>query len=159
MRLSFDSIEEVREFVKGLKGTRGGKTDAEDGEKAPAPAAPPAGGPATAFNPGQGGGPTGLAPPAGGATQAASGPFAAGATNVEPAIAALAALVTRINAAIDRETGKPGADMSGALNWFKGECQKAGLDATNADMAQIKAHFLPKLPVPVLENIAKLMAA
>jgi hypothetical protein len=148
MKLEFDSIEEVKEFVTKLKGTRGGKADKEDGEAtAPAPLAPPAG---QTFAPG-----AGFAPPAAGATAAAAGPFAAAANGPAPEVLAL---VTRINTRIDgaAASGQPVDQM---VAWFRGECAKAGLDANNATMDQIKAVFLPKMPVPALEGIAKLMNA
>ena len=47
MRLSFDSIDEVKEFVKSFKGTRGGKNEPDEAPaagQAPTPLMPPAGG-------------------------------------------------------------------------------------------------------------------
>jgi hypothetical protein len=150
MKLEFESIEEVKEFVTKLKGTRGGKADKEDEApqgQAPAPMAPPAGG---QFTPG-----AGFAPPAAGATAGGAGPFAAAANGPAPEVLAL---VTRINTRIDgaAASGQPVDQM---VAWFRGECAKAGLDANNATMDQIKAVFLPKMPVPALEGIAKLMNA
>jgi len=148
MKLEFDSIEEIQDFVKKLKGTRGGKEKPDELEQqlpaaAPAPLAPPTGG-QTAF-----------APLAAGATAAAAGPFAAAANGPAPEVVALVQrIAVRIDGAI--ASGQP-ADQ--ALGWFRGECQKAGLDAANATMDQIKAVFLPKMPVPALESIAKLMNA
>lgn len=150
MRLSFDSIEEVKDFVKNLKGTRGGKAgDSEDTGtaqtgNAPQPLAPPGGG----FNPGG----AAFAPPVGGATLAGAAFPAAGAPGLAPEVQAL---VTRITTRIDGAiaTGQPAEQV---LAWFRGQC---GPEAAAATMDQIKQIFLPKAPVPTLENIAKLMNA
>jgi len=153
MRLEFDSIEEVKDFVTKLKGTRGGKADKDEAEEtkaaAPEPLKPPAQ-TAAAFNPGNG-----FAAPAPGAAPQAAGPFAAAAPAVAPEVLAL---VTRIGTRIDGAiaSGQP-ADQ--VLAWFRGECQKAGIDATNASLDQIKSVLLVKMPVPALEGIAKLMNA
>lgn len=152
MKLEFESIEEVKEFVTKLKGTRGGKAGDKDDEAqagaAPAPLAPPITG-ATAFNPG------GFAPPVGGAGQPGGAFPAAGAAVLAPEVQALVnRVVVRIDGAI--ASGQP-ADQ--VLAWFRNECAKGGVDATNATMDQIKAVLLSKLSVPSLENIAKLMNA
>jgi hypothetical protein len=151
MKLEFESIEEVKEFVTKLKGTRGGKADKEDeaagAGNAPAPLAPPAGG---QFAPG-----AGFAPPAAGATPGVAGPFAAAAPVVAPEVLAL---VTRINTRIDGAVAS-GQPMEQMIAWFRGECAKAGVDANSYTMDQIKAVALPKMPVPALEGIAKLMNA
>lgn len=139
MKLCFDSIEEVKEFVASLKGTRGKKGEADDDlpkatGQAPAPLQPPAAQTAT-FNPG------GFAPQA--------LPVAA-VTGPAPEVVALVGKITaKLDAAI--AAGQP-ADA--ALQWFRGQC---GPEAAQATMDQIKAVFLPKTPVPGLENIAKLM--
>lgn len=147
MRLSFDSIDEVKEFVKGLKGTRGGKGDAADEATghAPEPLKPPAGG---AGFPGAGG----FVPPGAGAGQTVGGPFAAAATGPAPEVVAL---VNRISARIDGAIAS-GQGAGDVLTWFRGQC---GAEAAQATMDQIKAVFLPKMAVPGLENIAKLMNA
>ena len=154
MRLSFDSIEEVKAFVKELKGTRGGKADKEDDApqgQAPAPLAPPAGpGAPNQFNPGNG-----FAPPAAGATPQAAGPFAPGAAGPAPEVLAL---VARINARIDGAVAS-GQTVENVSTWFRGELIKAGVDANNATLDQIKGVLLAKAPVPALEGIAKLMNA
>lgn len=153
MRLSFDSIEEVKEFVKGLKGTRGGKADADDAPatgQAPAPLQPPVTGPAAGF-PGAGG----FAAPAAGAAPAGGGPFAAVATGPAPEVLAL---VARIVAKIDAAVGS-GQPADTALAWFRSECGKAGIDASSYNMDQIKQFALPKMAAPMLEQIAKLMNA
>lgn len=148
MKLCFESIEEVQEFVKRLKGTRGGKADKDDAETtgavttgaAPQPLMPPQGGQAMGF-PGTG---AAFQPP----QQQPSFPSA----GVDPVVAGL---VDRINKRIDGaiQSGQP-ADT--VLTWFRSQC---GAEAANATMEQIKGVFLPKLTVPALEQIAKLMAA
>jgi hypothetical protein len=153
MKLEFDSIEEVKDFVTKLKGTRGGKADKDDGEQtggtAPEPLKPPTTA-ATAFNPGNG-----FAPPAGGAGPGAAGPFAAAATGPAPEVLAL---VSRINVRIDGAIAS-GQSADEVLAWFRGELQKAGVDASSATLDQIKSVLLAKAPVPALEGIAKLMNA
>jgi hypothetical protein len=149
MRLSFDTIEELREFVKNdLKPKRGGKADvAEETGNAPQPLQPPAsGGTTQAFNPG---GMQGFAAPGAGAGQA-GGVFSAPAVAPE-----IQALVTRIVAKLDQAlaSGQP-ADQ--ALAWFKSQC---GPGTENFTLDQIKQVALPKLAQPQLEAIAKLMAA
>jgi hypothetical protein len=142
MKLEFNSVEEVKEFVAQLKGTRGKKGDG-DGEanQAPPPVMPPTGG-APAF---QGPGATqGFAPPA-------ASPFPA-ATGGDPAIAAL---VHRIGVGIDTQLAR-GSDPNNALTWFRQQC---GPEAAAATMDQIKTVFLPRLPIAALENIAKLTGA
>ena len=149
MRLSFDSIEEVKEFVKGLKGTRGGKNDADDsagqtgGAAAggPSPLMPPAGGFA---GPGANAGFPGA--PAGGAF-----PGGAGA-GVDPA---LQAVVTRIVTKLDASLAA-GNSAEAALTWFRSHF---GPEAAQATLDQIKQIFLARLPVATLENIAKMMGA
>lgn len=154
MKLCFDSIEEVKEFVKQLKGTRGPKDKDEPeagatGGQAPPPIMPPTTqmqgfGNTTAFAP-QG---LGAAPQAGG--------FPAAGAPVGPA-PEIVAIVAKIVAKLDAGVAS-GHDPVAALNWFRSELQKAGFDATQHDMASIKAVVLPKMPMPFLENIAKLMA-
>ena len=145
MRLSFDSIEEVREFVKGLKGTRGGKNDADDAPagQAPAPLQPPAGGFA---GPGAAAGFPG-APAAGGAF-----PGGAAAPGVDPA---LQGVVTRIVTKLDASLAA-GNSADAALTWFRSHF---GPEAASATLDQIKQVFLARLPVATLENIAKMMGA
>jgi len=144
MQLTFNSIEEVKEFVKSLKGTRSGKGGDGDGDTGQA------GTTATA--------PAPLQPPTAGFT-AAPGPFGgapatgfAAATAVDAAVLALGQrIVAKLDAAL--ASGQP-ADA--ALAWFRGQC---GPEAAAATMDQIKSVFLPRLTVPALENIAKLMGA
>lgn len=158
MRLCFDTLDEVKDFVKQLKGTRGGKgggSDEGDGAQAgttgqaPPPLAPPAGG-APGF-PGAGG--ATFAPPGAGAG-AAGGAFPAAGASVGPSPEVLA-LVNRVVARIDGAIAS-GQAADQVLQWFRGQC---GPDAANATLDQIKTIFLPKLATPSLENIAKLMAA
>jgi hypothetical protein len=149
MELTFSSIEEVKEFVKQLKGTRGPK-DKDDEPAAqtlaPLPLQPPAAG--HAGFPGS----AGFAPPVAGAGQAAAGPFAAAAPVVAPEVLAL---VNRIVVRADGAVAS-GQSVDSMVTWFRGQC---GPEAAQATMDQIKQVFLPKLSLPALENIAKLMAA
>jgi hypothetical protein len=150
MKLEFGSIEEVKEFVTQLKGMRGKKGDgdgeANPGPQAPAPVMPPTGAPAF-----QGAGATqGFTPPA-------ASPFPA-ATGGDPHITTLphiTALVQRISVGIDTQLAR-GSDPNSALTWFRQQC---GPEAAAATMDQIKAVFLPRLPMAALENIAKLTGA
>lgn len=151
MKLCFDSIAEVKEFVGSLKGTRGGKGK-EEGDDAsgpapgaahtvPAPLQPPAiaGG---AFNPG----------PQPAAFNPGTG-FPSGAgPQIDPNVAGL---VNRVTARIDGAIAS-GQAADAVLGWFRTQC---GPEASSATMDQIKQVFLPKQPLPVLENIAKLMNA
>ena len=140
MKLCFDSIEEVKLFVAALKGTRGKKGEEESGEaavhQAPAPLMPPQAAP-QAFQP------------------AAAPQFTPPAAFPAAADPAVMALVGRINTRIDGAiaSGQP-ADQ--VLTWFRSQC---GNEAGSATMDQIKANFLPKLSMAVLENIARLMNA
>lgn len=146
MRLSFDTIEEVKEFVKGLKGTRGGKNDdAGDDAKgnAPAPLQPPAGGFA---GPGATTGFPGNAAPGG------AFPGGAAATGLDPAVQGV---VTRIVTKLDASLAA-GNSSEAALTWFRSHF---GPEAANATLDQIKQVFLARLPVATLENIAKMMGA
>ena len=143
MKLEFNSIEEVKEFVAQLKGTRGkkGDGDGEAGPQTPAPVMPPAGG-AAAFQ-----GPSaaqGFAP--------AAAPFPVATANDPNPIPAL---VHRIGVGIDTQLAR-GSDPNNALTWFRQQC---GPEAAAATMDQIKTVFLPRLPIAALENIAKLTGA
>ena len=136
MRLSFDSIDEVKEFVKSLKGTRGGKNEPDE---APPPLMPPAGGFA-------------------GPGSAAGFPAAGGAfpTTAAPAIdPALQGVVTRIVTKLDASL-VAGNSADAALTWFRSHF---GPEAASATLDQIKQVFLARLPVATLENIAKMMGA
>jgi hypothetical protein len=150
--VEFDTEEEFKARIKNPRGGKGGDKD-DDGPapgatQAPAPLMPPHN-PNPQFQPPQGqliGGapaPTAFAPPQGGFPGAPVG---------DPVVAGLVQrIVARIDGAI--ASGQP-ADA--VLNWFRGQC---GAEAGAATMDQIKAVFLPKLAVPGLENIAKLMNA
>lgn len=140
MKLCFDSIEEVKEFVGSLKGKRGPKdSESETGaQTAPAPLMPPQ--QQQPFNPAPA--PAAFVPP-----QAFPG-----APVVDPVVAGL---VQRISATIDSAIAK-GQPTDSVLTWFRGQC---GGEASAATLDQIKTVFLPKMAVPGLENIAKLMNA
>jgi hypothetical protein len=149
MKLCFDTLEEVKDFVKQLKGTRGGKGDKDDDAgpgTAPAPIQPPAGQAAPTFAPSGG-----FVPPGAGATQQGA---AFPAANAGPA-PEIMALVQRISARVDSaiQSGQP-ADQ--VLTWFRTQC---GPEAATATMDQIKQHFLPRAAQAKLDDIAKLMAA
>lgn len=144
--VEFDSEEEFKARIKNPRGGRGGDKDDDGaiiaGQIAPAPLMPPQGQPA-AFNP--------APPPAAFTPPQTQGGFP-GAPVGDPVVAGLVQrIVARIDSAI--ASGQP-ADA--VLNWFRGQC---GAEAAGATMDQIKAVFLPKLAVPGLENIAKLMNA
>ena len=148
MKLEFDSIDEVKAFIAQLKGTRGKKGDdveevMPNAPQVPAPMAIPTSQPA-AFNP------AGFAPPAAGAGQAAVAFPAPAATGPAPEVVALVGrIIERLDATL-----KSGQPPDGALTWFRSQC---GPEAAQATMDQIKTQFLPRLAVPALENIAKLM--
>jgi len=163
MKLSFDTIEEVQEFVKRLKTTRGGKGEKEEAETttaqqttaiAPPPMQPPNSAlPAQQGFPGTGG----FAPPAGGAAPAGGGFPVDGATGPVPEVQAL---VTRIITKLDQSIGSGASGAEQALQWFRGQCSTAlGENLSAANMDQIKSVCLPKMTVPALENIAKQMNA
>lgn len=150
MKLTFDSIEEVKEFVISLKGTRGGKKGDDTDEvkgNAPAPIQPPAN--QTLNTPGfLGSG--GFAPPAGGATQAAAGfPAAAAPNSVQEAHPHVARIIAGIEKSL-----QGGTDVNNMLSWFRNQC---GAEAANATLDQIKAVFIPKQSPATLEHIVKLM--
>lgn len=143
MKLEFNSVEEVKEFVSQLKGKRGtgkGGDDETSTGTAPQPLMPP-------------GTPLGVA---GFQPQQAAGPFSTpAAAQFGGAAPEVMALVQRINAKIDG-TAASGQSLDAAVAWFRGQC---GPEAAAATMDQIKTGFLPRMSVPALENIAKLMGA
>lgn len=155
MKLCFDSIDEVKDFVKQLKGTRSGKGDATDEAigTAPAPLQPST---TAGFNPTA---QAGFVPPGAGAGQPAMGFPAAGATaGPGPEVLALA---QRISARIDwaitpAASGGGGQDPNAIATWFRSQL---GPEAASYTLDQIKHAALPRAAMPVLETIAKLMAA
>lgn len=156
MKLCFDSIDEVREFVKGLKTSRN-KNDADEGTQAgatggqiaTAPIQPPVGGGA-----GFPGAPGGFAAPGAGAGPA-GGAFPAAGAQTGPAPEVLA-MVARITARMDAVLQSGQGTVDTMLPWFRGQC---GPEAANATLDQIKQNFLPRLSYPALEGIAKLTGA
>lgn len=140
MQLTFNSIEEVREFVKGLKGTRGGKND--DAADAPAPINPPLQPTGTQFGAGSAGSFQGFGNPA----PAGGSPFGGGAPAVHPLVGQI---IARIDSAI--ASGQP---PEAALGWFR---SNLGPEAAQATMDQVKTVFLPRLASEQLAQIAKLM--
>lgn len=140
--VEFDSEDE---FKARIKNPRGGKGDEVGGNAAltaqgPAPLMPPAGS-QQPFNPAPA--PAAFTPPQGGFP---------GQPVIDPVVAGL---VQRITARIDSSLAS-GQPADSVLTWFRGQC---GAEASAATMDQIKTIFLPKLAVPGLENIAKLMNA
>jgi hypothetical protein len=142
--VEFDSEEEFKARIKNPR--KGGGTDDGDqtggqGTQAPAPLAPPQ--TQQPFNPAA---PPTFTPPQGFPSATAIGPV------VDPVVAGLVQrIATRIDSAL--ASGQPADSV---LTWFRGQC---GAEAAAATMDQIKTVFLPKLAVPGLENIAKLMNA
>ncbi len=136
-------FENEAEFKARIKNPRGGKDDepVTIGIQAPAPIMPPQ---QPAFNPAPA--PAAFTPP--------QGAFP-GAQNQPAGDPVVAGLVQRIVARIDSAIAS-GQPADAVLNWFRGQC---GSEAAAATMDQIKTVFLPKLAVPGLENIAKLMNA
>jgi hypothetical protein len=136
--VEFDTEEEFKARIKNPRGGRGGDKDDDEQLKgqAPAPLMPPPGA-QTQFQP------AAFAPPQAGFPGAPGG---------DPVVAGL---VQRITARIDSAIAS-GQPADAVLNWFRGQC---GGEAVGATMDQIKTVFLPKLAVPGLENIAKLMNA
>ena len=145
MKLCFDSIEEVKEFVGSLKGTRGKKGDTEDGAAAahavPAPMMPPANPAPGAFAP----------PPAATGFPTVPAPFGAAVTHAPEVVALVARIGAKLDAAL--ASGQP-ADA--ALAWFR---QRCGPEAAAATIDQIKMVYLAKLSVANLEETAKLLGA
>lgn len=137
--VEFDSEEEFKARIKNPRG-KGETEQLANGPQAPAPLLPPQQA-QPAFNPA----------PAPATFQPPPNAFP-GAPAADPVVAGLVQrIVARIDGAI--ASGQP-ADA--VLGWFRGQC---GAEAAGATMDQIKTVFLPKLAVPGLENIAKLMNA
>lgn len=144
--VEFDSEEEFKARIKNPR--KGGGSDDNEltgpagSTQAPAPLAPPQTQQPAAFNPSPAPQPAAFTPPA----------TFPGAPVVDPVVADL---VQRIAAKIDGAVanGQP-ADV--VLNWFRGQC---GAEAAAATIEQIKTVFLPKMALPGLENIKKLMNA
>jgi hypothetical protein len=144
MKLEFNSVEEVKEFVAQLKGKRGPKGDNDDGaaeQRAPAPVLPPA-----AASTGFGGAPS----------QFSSGFPGVGAGHAGASSGEVTALVHRVNAKIDGAIGS-GQPADAVLSWFRQRCEGVGGAAATLD--QIKTVYLPKLSIAHLEETAKLMGA
>ena len=147
MRLSFDTIDEVKDFVKQLKAARGPKDKEEEAPAsgaAPVPLQPPQTTTAASGFPGIGGATQGF--------PGTGGTFPAGPTGTPPEIMAV---VNRIVAKVDASIAI-GNSVDAATNWFRSQC---GAEAANATLDEIKKHFLPRLPAATLENIAKQMNA
>jgi hypothetical protein len=156
MRLSFDTIDEVKDFVKQLKGTRGGKGGSDDDTGA------------TAGNVNVGGAPAGLAPPpaqppagAPAFTPPAGGAFV---PNQAPAPSTMAAIVGRITAQVDKliagqVPGQPAQPMDAVLQWLRGQIAPHDASAAAATMDQVKQVYLNKLPEAALTEMARQIGA
>lgn len=156
MRLSFDTIDEVKDFVKQLKTTRKGKGEDDDadagtgaavgqqGGQAPAPILPPTGGQPN-FTPGGAPGPTftpGNQPP----------------PNTMPAI------VARINAQLDKliagtVPGQPAQPVAAIEQWLRTQVAPHDASAAAATLDQFKQAYLNKLPEVALNEMARLIGA
>jgi hypothetical protein len=150
--VDFENLEEFEAFRASGKKTRGKKDEgADDTGNAPAPLQPPAGGAAVGF-PGAGG----FAPQGAGVGQVGGAFPAAGAPVLAPEVAAL---VQRITTRMDSAVSSGVTKADDMLTWFRGQCAGVDPNAANATLDQIKGVFLPKLSVPALDQIAKMMAA
>jgi hypothetical protein len=148
----FESIEEFETFRTSGKKTRTKKDEADEAAgNTPTPLQPPAGGAAVGF-PGAGG----FAPQGAGAGQMGGAFPAAGAPVLAPEVVAL---VNRITARMDSAVSSGVTKADDMLTWFRGQCAGVDPSAANATLDQIKGVFLPKLSVPALDQIAKMMAA
>lgn len=163
----FNSIDEIKEFVGLLKGARGGKTKADDGET---------GSTVDVGNlPGNGQAPPPLMPttqqlqaatgmngaaPAVAATvgqSAVAGAFPGGGPmpGADPAAAALVQrIAVRVDGAIT--SGQPAESIT---QWLRNACGQVDANAAQADLATLKAVYLPKMPPATLEAMAKQMNA
>lgn len=156
MRLSFDSIDEVREFVKSLKGTRGGKDKDDEGAAvgnlgtpqglAPPPAQPPTSNPAPSFTPGA----------------APGGAFTPGAAPAAPPT--MSAIVGRIIAQVDKliagqVPGQGAQPAEAVLQWMRNQVAPHDASAAGATMDQMKQVYLNKLPEAALNEMARQIAA
>jgi hypothetical protein len=141
MKLEFNGVEEVKDFVSQLKGTRGKKGEIDEPQTtAPAPVMPPPNPPQFAPNP------SGFP-----STSTA-------AVGFSPAATPETALVKRISDKIDSilASGQP---PDAALNWFRQRCASVSPEAATATIDQIKGTFLARLPLSALEETAKLLGA
>jgi hypothetical protein len=160
MQFTFDTIEEVLDFVTKLKKPRTGKGGADEGETgtagaagghtAPNPIMPPQG---QTFNPGaaQGGGFPGAGQTGNGGGFPNAQPQ--GAPLVAPAAAAL---IERIKAKYDAGAAMSTESAAQALAWLRGQCGNTP-DLANMTPDQIWQFKVPTLGMPQLENMAKLM--
>lgn len=158
MRLSFDTIDEVKDFVKQLKGGRRVKGDTDDGDDTGAAA-------------GNLGTAQGLAPPLAmppGNQTASFAPPTGGAGAFTPAGGpppnTMQAIVARITAQVDKLIGGqvPGQAAQPAdavLQWLRGQIAPHDASAANATMDQVKQVYLGKLPENALNEMARLIGA
>lgn len=148
MRLEFNSVDEVKEFVAQLKGKRGAKGGDDDTAVAanpvPTPVMPP---PATGFAPGP---QAAFVPPGMPGFNPAPPPPVGYPSGPTPEVLAM---IGRICNALDLSLAR-GQPAETALAWFRQQC---GPEAAAATMDQVKSSFLPRMTLPALEQIAKLM--
>lgn len=159
MELKFNSVEELQTFVKEYLKTKrkaGDKDENEVGAQLGGPQtqvpplAQPQGAGVGQFQPqGQGFNPQGA-----GAQPQGFNPQGGGMVLSPEAQGLVARILPRIDGCIS--SGQP---VEQVLGWFRSEAVKYGVDATNANLEQIKTICLPKIPLHGLEAIAKLMAA
>lgn len=148
---------QVADYIANVKKKRGGKDEpdagATGGQNAPAPIMP---------NMQQGGGfpgpgATTFAPQGPGAVQMGGAFPAAGAQQVAPEVQALVQrIVNRIDWCLTPPPQGGGQSPESVTAWFRTQCGPSAADAT---MDQIKQLFLPRMQMPGLDNIAKLMNA
>lgn len=169
MELKFNSVEELQTFVKEYLKTKRKAGDKDENEvgtqqlggtqtQVPALQQAP---PGVQFQlGGQGGAAVGQFSPPGtqfnptGAQPQGFNPQGGGMVLSPEAQSLVARILPRIDGCIS--SGQP---VEQVLGWFRSEAVKYGVDATNANLEQIKTICLPKIPLHGLEAIAKLMAA
>lgn len=163
MELKFNSVEELQTFVKEYLKTKRKAGDKDENEgtqqlggtQTQVPALQQA--PGAQFQPGQATPqpqfqPSGFNPT--GAQPQGFNPQGGGMVLSPEAQSLVARILPRIDGCIS--SGQP---VEQVLGWFRSEAVKYGVDATNANLEQIKTICLPKIPLHGLEAIAKLMAA
>lgn len=143
--------DRVKDYLSKIKGSRGGKTGNDEagatgGQTAPAPQMPP--GAAPSFNPAPA-----FAPPGAGAGAGMAFP-AAGAPAMGPAPEVLA-IVQRIAVRVDGAIAAGQNAETQVAPWLRNQI---GPQAAAYTLDQCK-QSLVNLPMPTLENIAKLMNA
>ena len=136
----FETMDEFEAFRTSGKKTRTKKEEADEAAtgNAPAPLQP-------AFNPG------GAAPAAAG-FPGAGGAFPAPAGPAPEVLSIVSRIISKTDASLQAGQGTP----EQVLQWFRNQC---GPEAASMTLDQVKTIALPRLPMPTLENMAKLIAA